>query len=85
MSLIQYAKLLNNHKSYAYLKDVLERLPTQNIGRLEQVPFQLVEGEDHVLRALTCWEPTEIQPKDSPNWHQEKSEHHVWGWNDTVY
>ena len=34
MSLIQSAKL-NDHDPYRYLKDVLERLPTQHASRLE--------------------------------------------------
>jgi transposase len=36
MSLIQSAKL-NGHDPYHYLKDVLERLPTQPAGRLEEL------------------------------------------------
>jgi hypothetical protein len=34
MRLIQSAKL-NGHDPYRYLKDVLERLPTQSVSRLE--------------------------------------------------
>ena len=36
MSLIQSAKL-NGHDPYAYLKDVLERLPTQPNSRIEEL------------------------------------------------
>jgi transposase len=36
MSLIQSAKL-NGHDPYRYLKDVLERLPTQSASRLEEL------------------------------------------------
>jgi len=36
MSLIQSAKL-NHHDPYRYLKDVLERLPTQSASRLEDL------------------------------------------------
>lgn len=36
MSLIQSAKL-NGHDPYAYLKDVLTRLPTQPASRLEEL------------------------------------------------
>src|SRR4029077_724861 len=36
MSLIQSAKL-NGHDAYRYLKDVLERLPTQSASRLEEL------------------------------------------------
>jgi transposase len=36
MSLIQSAKL-NGHDPYLYLKDVLERLPTQPASRLEDL------------------------------------------------
>jgi hypothetical protein len=36
MSLIQSAKL-NGHDPYAYLKDVLERLPTQPASRIEEL------------------------------------------------
>jgi transposase len=36
MSLIQSAKL-NGHDPYSYLKDVLERLPTQPASRLREL------------------------------------------------
>jgi transposase len=36
MSLVQSAKL-NGHDPYCYLKDVLERLPTQQASRLEEL------------------------------------------------
>jgi len=36
MSLIQSAKL-NGHDPYAYLKDVLERLPTQKNSRIDEL------------------------------------------------
>ena len=36
MSLIQSAKL-NGHDPYAYLKDVLERLPTHPANRIEEL------------------------------------------------
>jgi transposase len=36
MSLIQSAKL-NGHDPYRYLKDVLERLPTQRVSRLDDL------------------------------------------------
>ena len=36
MSLIQSAKL-NGHDPYAYLKDVLERLPTHPASRIEEL------------------------------------------------
>jgi transposase len=36
MTLVQSAKL-NGHDPYVYLKDVLERLPTQPAGRLEEL------------------------------------------------
>jgi transposase len=36
MTLIQSAKL-NGHDPYAYLKDVLERLPTQPASRIEEL------------------------------------------------
>jgi transposase len=36
MSLIQSAKL-NGHEPYRYLKDVMERLPTQPASRLEEL------------------------------------------------
>jgi len=36
MSLIQSAKL-NGHDPYRYLKDVLERLPTQPASRIEEL------------------------------------------------
>jgi len=37
MSLIQSAKL-NGHDPYAYIKDVLTRLPTQKNSQIEQLP-----------------------------------------------
>jgi hypothetical protein len=36
MSLIQSAKL-NGHEPYAYLKDVLERLPTQQASAIQEL------------------------------------------------
>jgi hypothetical protein len=36
MSLLHSAKL-NGHDPYAYLKDVLTRLPTQHAGRIEEL------------------------------------------------
>jgi hypothetical protein len=40
MSLIQSAKL-NGHDPYRYLKDVLERLPTQRASKIEELmPYQ---------------------------------------------
>ena len=36
MSLIQSAKL-NGHDPYHYLKDVLERLPTQSVSRIDEL------------------------------------------------
>jgi len=36
MSLIQTAKL-NGHDPYIYLKDVIERLPTQRASRIEEL------------------------------------------------
>ena len=36
MSLIQTAKL-NGHDPYAYLRDVMERLPTQPAGRITEL------------------------------------------------
>lgn len=36
MSLIQSVKL-NGHDPYVYLKDVLERLPTQPASRIEEL------------------------------------------------
>ena len=36
MSLIQCAKL-NDHEPYAYLKDVLERLPTQKASQIHEL------------------------------------------------
>jgi hypothetical protein len=43
MSLIQSAKL-NGHDPYAYLKDVLTRLPTQPANRIEELlPPSLAE------------------------------------------
>ena len=36
MSLIQSAKL-NGHDPYAYLKDVLQRLPTQRAGAINEL------------------------------------------------
>jgi hypothetical protein len=36
MSLIQSAKL-NGHNPYHYLKDILQRLPTQSANRLEEL------------------------------------------------
>jgi transposase len=36
MSLIQSAKL-NGHDPYCYIKDVLERLPTQPAARIEEL------------------------------------------------
>jgi IS66 C-terminal element len=36
MSLIQSAKL-NGHDPYRYLKDVLERLPTQSASRIDEL------------------------------------------------
>lgn len=36
MSLVHSARL-NGHDTYAYLKDVLERLPTQPAGRVEEL------------------------------------------------
>ena len=36
MSLIQSAKL-NGHDPYRYLKDVLERMPTQRASQLEEL------------------------------------------------
>jgi len=36
MSLIQSARL-NGHEPFAYLKDVLERLPTQPYGRIREL------------------------------------------------
>lgn len=36
MSLIQSARL-NGHDSYAYLKDVLTRLPTQRAGKVHEL------------------------------------------------
>ncbi|MNG22547.1 Transposase IS66 family protein [compost metagenome] len=37
MSLIQSARL-NGHDPYAYLKDILMRLPTQRVSEIDQVP-----------------------------------------------
>lgn len=46
MSLIQSAKL-NGHDPYAYLKDVLERLPTQPASRIEELlPHRWVPSSD---------------------------------------
>ena len=36
MSLIQSARL-NGHDAYAYLKDILERLPTQSASRIKEL------------------------------------------------
>jgi transposase len=36
MSLVHSA-MLNGHNSYAYLKDVLERLPTQPVSRVKEL------------------------------------------------
>ncbi|AKF46207.1 ISPpu14, transposase [Pseudomonas syringae pv. syringae str. B301D-R] len=45
MSLIQSARL-NGHHPYAYLKDVLTRLPTQRASEIEQLlPHQWVAAE----------------------------------------
>ena len=44
MSLIQSAKL-NGHDPYAYLKDILERLPTHPASRIEEL-------------LPHCWQPT---------------------------
>ncbi|KPW91429.1 ISPpu14, transposase [Pseudomonas syringae pv. coryli] len=45
MSLIQSARL-NGHDPYAYLKDVLTRLPTQLASEIEQLlPHQWVAAE----------------------------------------
>jgi transposase len=48
MTLIQSAKL-NGHDPYRYLKDVLERLPTQPASRLEEL-------------LPHCWQPPESNP-----------------------
>lgn len=37
MSLIQSARM-NGHDPYAYLKDVLNRLPTHRASRIEELP-----------------------------------------------
>lgn len=47
MSLIQSAKL-NGHDPYRYLKDVLERLPTQPASRLEELlPYRWERTANH--------------------------------------
>jgi hypothetical protein len=44
MSLIQSARM-NGHDPYAYLKDVLTRLPTQKASEIEQLlPHQWIPG-----------------------------------------
>ena len=44
MSLIQSARM-NGHDPYAYLKDVLTRLPTQKASEVEQLlPHRWVQG-----------------------------------------
>lgn len=44
MSLIQSARM-NGHDPYAYLKDVLTRLPTQKVSKIEQLlPHQWMSG-----------------------------------------
>ncbi|MNF79595.1 Transposase IS66 family protein [compost metagenome] len=44
MSLIQSARM-NGHDPYAYLKDVLTRLPTQKAGEIEHLlPHQWIAG-----------------------------------------
>ena len=44
MSLIQSARM-NGHDRYAYLKDVLTRLPTQKASEVEQLlPHRWVQG-----------------------------------------
>jgi transposase len=39
MTLIQSAKL-NGHDPYRYLRDILDRLPTQPASRLEELPHR---------------------------------------------
>ena len=44
MSLIQSARM-NGHNPYAYLKDVLMRLPTQKVSEVKQLlPHQWMPG-----------------------------------------
>lgn len=44
MSLIQSARM-NGHDPYAYLKDVLMRLPTQKVSEIEQLlPHRWMPG-----------------------------------------
>jgi transposase len=50
MSLIQSAKL-NGHDPYRYLKDVLERLPTQSASRLGELLPHRWQPQ------LTCTDP----------------------------
>ncbi len=51
MSLIQSARL-NGHDPYAYLKDVLSRLPTQKLSKItELLPHKWVRSDD-LLRPL---------------------------------
>jgi transposase len=54
MSLIQSAKL-NGHDPYCYLKDVLERLPTQPASRLEELMPHSWHQRNPLLRAVLTW------------------------------
>jgi hypothetical protein len=54
MSLIQSAKL-NGHEPYRYLKDVLERLPTQPASRLaELLPHRWEPTPTHTAAPLNA-------------------------------
>jgi transposase len=58
MSLIQSAKL-NGHDPYRYLKDVLERLPTQRASRLEELlphRWRISLTDAHVSRTVETYD-----------------------------
>ena len=53
MSLIQSARL-NGHDPYAYLKDVLTRLPTQRTSEIDQLlPHRWIPAGRHIYHELT--------------------------------
>ena len=53
MSLIQSARL-NGHDPYAYLKEVLTRLPTQRTSEIDQLlPHRWIPAGRHIYHELT--------------------------------
>ncbi|RML51079.1 putative transposase [Pseudomonas syringae pv. pisi] len=53
MSLIQSARL-NGHDPYAYMKDVLKRLPTQRASEIEQLLPHMATGSNRGIGHGRC-------------------------------